>query len=580
MAKLQQQPNYRFAAITRNSVLHFLLLFLSYSSILHRASAFPLSTESRWIVDDSTGRRMKLACVNLASHLEPMVAEGLNRLPINEIAQKITSMGFNCVRFTWPLYLVTNATLGSTTVRESFRRLQLDDPIAGMETHNPSIIDLSLLQAFKEVVGRLGENNVMVVLDNHVTKPGWCCRDYDGNGFFGDEFFTPDLWVDGLTRMAAMFRGYTNVVAMSLRNELRGPKQNSNDWYRYMTRGAEAVHAANPDILVILSGLNYDGDLSFLNNQPVNLTFSKKLVFEVHWYGFTDGDGWADGNTNQVCGIVINHLKRSATFLLDQQYPLFVSEFGIDQTGTNLNDERFINCFLGYAAELDVDWAIWTIVGSYYLGEGVVGMSEPYGLLNWDWVEIRNTWFLEKLSALQRPFQGPGLAEAEIHKLIFHPSTGLCVLRGLTPLDPLKLGACWKSDPWSYTGQTLSLQGTTTPSCLRADQLWRPVQLLNGDCSTWEMITDSQMHLSTKLKDGTSGCLDVDSDNNVVANPCKCVRVEERCDPGSQWFKLVDSTRKPNDRGVPSGSRQQRSRRRGFSSGRSLLWEFLGLALA
>lgn len=78
----------------------------------------------------------------------------------------------------------------------------------------------------------LGANNVMVILDNHISKPGWCCSNFDGNGFFGDPYFNPDDWITGLTRMATLFNGVTNVVGMSLRNELRGPKQNVNDWYR------------------------------------------------------------------------------------------------------------------------------------------------------------------------------------------------------------------------------------------------------------------------------------------------------------------------------------------------------------
>ena len=36
------------------------------------------------------------------------------------------------------------------------------------------------------VVNALGEKNVMVILDNHVSTPGWCCSNDDGNGFFGD----------------------------------------------------------------------------------------------------------------------------------------------------------------------------------------------------------------------------------------------------------------------------------------------------------------------------------------------------------------------------------------------------------
>lgn len=53
-----------------------------------------------------------------------------------------------------------------------------------------------------------------------------------------------------------------------------------------MPKGAEAVHGANPDVLVIMSGLNYDLDLSFLRKQQVKLSFSRKLVFELHWYSY------------------------------------------------------------------------------------------------------------------------------------------------------------------------------------------------------------------------------------------------------------------------------------------------------
>ncbi|KAF8412987.1 hypothetical protein HHK36_000959 [Tetracentron sinense] len=366
----------------------------------------------------------------------------------------------------------------------------------------------------------------MVILDNHISKPGWCCSNFDGNGFYGDRYFAPDLWLKGLTRMATMFNGVTCVVGMSLRNELRGSMQN----HQYMEQGAEAVHSSNPDVLIILSGLNYDKDFSFLVNydkdfsflvkQSVDLTFTGKLVFEVHWYGFSDWKAWETGNANQVCGSVVNNMMRKGGFLLEQGWPLFLSEFGVDQRGSNVNDN------------------------SYSLREGVMGMDETYGLLTWNWCGTRNSSFLQRISALQSPFQGPGLSNARVHKIIFHPSTGLCVQRK-SGMEPLKLGSCSESDGWTYTPQKLLfIKGTY--SCLQADGLSKPAKLTiicSEPGTKWEMISVSKMHLSTKLADDSTVCFNIDSSNTIVTNPCKCLSRDQTCDPGGQWFKLVNSTR-------------------------------------
>ncbi|GMQ06560.1 hypothetical protein CsSME_00051098 [Camellia sinensis var. sinensis] len=530
-----------------------LLPFLSLTVIFLSATiappqpvaALPLSTDSRWIVDE-TGQRVKLACVNWAAHLDAVVAEGLSKQPIDSISKKIVSMGFNCVRLTWPLFLATNDSLANTTVRHSFRNLGLIESIAGFQANNPSIIDHSLISAFQAVVSSLGNNKVMVLLDNHIRKPGWCCDESDGNGFFGVQYFNPDLWIKGLTVMASLFKGTPYVVGMSLRNELRGRKENANDWYRYMQKGAEAVHAVNPDILVILSGLSFNTNLSFLLNRPVNLTFKGKLVFEVYSYGFFDGSAWITGNLNQVCGQVVDQMMRKGGFLLDQGYPFFMSEFGVDLRGTNDNDNRYLNCILGVAAELDLDWALWTLAGSYYLRPGVIGSEEFFGVYNWNWCE-GNSSFLKRISAVQSPFQGPIQPGAKLHKEIFYPLTGQCVQRK-SLFEPLKLGPCTDSEAWTYNTQQKTLYIKGTYFCLQADGLNKPVKLgviCSGSTSKWEPISDSKMHLSSKLAaDGNAICLDVDpSSNIIITNTCKCLYSDNKCNPASQWFKVVNSTR-------------------------------------
>ncbi|KAG8082390.1 hypothetical protein GUJ93_ZPchr0014g46641 [Zizania palustris] len=381
------------------------LVAIALAGYERAAAGVTLSTASRWIVDES-GNRVKLACVNWPSHLEPMLAEGLGKQPVDAIARDVAAMGFNCVRLTWPTFMVTNASYSSLTVAQSFQRLNLTESLAGIRVNNPAVVDLKLIDAFKTVVSSLGASNVMVILDNHVSKPGWCCGNNDGNGFFGDAFFDPDVWVDGLTKMATIFSGVPNVVGMSLRNELRGPRQNTADWYKYMQRGAEAVHAANSRVVVILSGLSFDNDLAFLNSRQVSVSFAGKVAFEVHWYGFSNGQEWRAGNANQVCARIAASVARRALYLLDQGWPVFLSEFGVDNRGGNVNDNRYYGCVAAVAADLDLDWALWTLQGSYYLREGVLGLDEVYGVLDWAWCKPRNDTALSRLNALQRPFRG------------------------------------------------------------------------------------------------------------------------------------------------------------------------------
>ncbi|XP_040376938.1 glycosyl hydrolase 5 family protein [Oryza brachyantha] len=535
--------------------------------------AVTLSTSSRWIVDEA-GRRVKLACVNWPSHLEPVVAEGLGRQPVDAISKKVASLGFNCVRLTYPIALATNASLSSLTVRQSLLAHGLAETVAGVGENNPGFLDLTLIESFRAVVDSLGENDVMVILDNHVSQPGWCCADDDGNGFFGDRYFDSDVWVQGLANMAALFAGVPNVVGMSLRNELRGPRQNHGDWYRYMQRGAEAVHAANPAALVVMGGLGYDTDLSFLGARPVDVSFAaaaaerRKLVFELHWYSFSDARAWEAENANEVCGRVArDFLARRGGFLLDAGLPLFLSEFGGDTRGGSRADDRYFPCAAAVAAELDLDWALWALQGSYALRQGVPGTDEVYGVLDWSWSKPRNVTALARVQSLQRPLRGPGYDEARPYTVLYHPLTGRCVVRraaAAAASATLELGPCNETEAWAYThpSSTLALQGATTPPlCLRAEGSGRPARLTSdaagGAAATWRLVSDSAMHVAVNAttssspagQDGTGGllCLDIGDDRRtVVTNPCRCLHTAGDCDPQTQWFKLVTSTRAPS----------------------------------
>ncbi|KAL1551966.1 cellulase [Salvia divinorum] len=236
---------------------HAILMALFLLQVVAFSNSTPLSTNSRWIVDSATGKRVKLACVNWPSHLEPMTAEGLDKKPIDDIIQKISGTGFNCIRFTWPTFMFTRPDYGNLKVSESLDKYNLSAAKAGIAKNNPQSLSMT-------VVGELGKNKLMVVLDNHVSRPTWCCAGNDDNGFFGDAYFDPKEWLQGLAAVATTYKGFPQVVGMSLRNELRGSRQNEPDWYKYMQEGANTIHAKNPNLLVIVSGLYTDTNLGYL----------------------------------------------------------------------------------------------------------------------------------------------------------------------------------------------------------------------------------------------------------------------------------------------------------------------------
>lgn len=197
---------------------------------------------------------------------------------------------------------------------------------------------------------------------------------------------------------------------MSLRNELRGPRQNSEDWYNYVGRGARAIHKINPHVLVVVSGLSYDLDLSFLKTKPLRLRLDNKLVYEAHRYAFSRGgsDKWLHQPLNQVCDRITRDINNRSTFLIEgpNPSPLFITEFGINMEGTNQADNNFFTCFLLYLAKNDLDWNLWGVQGSYYIRLGRQDDEEEYALFNHNMTSIRNPQFHQKLVSIQGPFQG------------------------------------------------------------------------------------------------------------------------------------------------------------------------------
>ncbi|XP_054808674.1 glycosyl hydrolase 5 family protein-like [Prosopis cineraria] len=397
-----------------SSCLVLLLVLIYYlAALISFSHSLPLSTNKRWIVDEETGKRVKLVCAHWVGHLSPMLVEGLDKSPLNEIVSQFHDKGFNCVRLSYSTYLFTR--YANQSAAETLAGLDLPEANvkAAIAKHNPWVLNMTHLEAYEAVVDALDKNGVMIIIDNHVIMPNWCCDRDDGNGFFGDRHFDPHEWLRGLDFVATHFKAKPHVIAVDLRNELRGARQNKHDWYEYMGKGARTIHEANPKVLVIISGLNFDSDFTFLKNKSLDLEqdlVRNKLVYEVHLYSFTGPaqQRWTIQPLNRICADTIESVKDQSAFLMsgENAAPLFVSEFGYDMRGLTPLDNNFVPCFTAYAAAADLDWSLWAFGGSYYERQGQIGLEEAYAVLDGTWKNYRDPNFTEKFQLLQRLVQG------------------------------------------------------------------------------------------------------------------------------------------------------------------------------
>lgn len=393
--------------------------------------AVPLHSSSRWIVD-SNNHRVKLRCINWAGHMEANVPEGLHKQSVDYLAQWIARAGYNCVRLTYSIDMALNQNL---RVEDSFRQgaaAANADVNAMMNLYNtavqknPFLANSTVIEVFDTVQAKLWENNIMTILDNHVSKASWCCNLDDGNGWWSDgpgyldansRFFDTNKWHDGLRAMAQWSLSRPGIVGMSLRNEMRAHvtqiPSSGDAWRAHIPPAGKLVHDANPNVLVIVGGLNGGTDLSTVSRHGMidASGWPGKHVWEAHSYSYTITTP-DFGN----CGIRRAEYGGFFGFLLVQgkEYtgPLFLSEFGVGMQGgphdgLNDDDDHYLSCLVGYMQDNDADWAHWALQGSYYVRDGQVDKEETWGALDYAWKDWRNPAFKGRLGKMFDMTQTP-----------------------------------------------------------------------------------------------------------------------------------------------------------------------------
>ncbi|GAW22531.1 hypothetical protein ANO14919_120700 [Xylariales sp. No.14919] len=401
-----------------------LLFGLSSCAEIERRASWPngpLVTSGRWI-NDATGAKITYIGANWPGSLDTMIPEGLQYQSIETLVSKIKSLGMNTVRLTYAIEMIDqyydNGEKDVTIQTAFVDALGQDNGMAVYDkvvANNPSFgAETTRLQVYDAIAAECAKQEIYVHLDNHISKAGWCCSPFDGNSWWGDIYFDVKNWTRGLSFMAEHGKTWTNLMSMSLRNELRislndtqlsSTSYNWEDWYKYVRQGADAIHSANSDVLIFLSGLDSDKNLTTVVQgsalEPGSGTFNRddfegygddKLVLELHVYDNILGTPSSDCSvtTDNLYDAGFQTLTKSAV----NRFPLVVTEFGFPQNESTATDS-YAACLLDYFPAQHAGWMIWSLGGSYYIREGTQDYDEEWGLFSHDWSSWRSSDFVD-----------------------------------------------------------------------------------------------------------------------------------------------------------------------------------------
>ncbi|KAJ8114793.1 hypothetical protein OPT61_g3404 [Boeremia exigua] len=394
----------------------------------------PYSTKGRDIVD-SRGEKITWAGVNWPMSGETMIPEGLEWASVEDILDDIASVGWNYIRMGYAIEMIDQVyDRNGKDVPLEVAMIDALGYVNGTKVTNEIIeknpgwtSQTTRFEIWSDIASVAEKKGIFISPDVHVGKAQWCCSHTDGSAWFDDYNFNATHWRRGLSYVADWAKQHPNVVSMSLRNELRESWNVTDLYYNWdtmvgnFTAGADAIHAANPDIMIIWGGMQYGQDLSALTSGKNILTapcykctairdaarrdpvvfnlddhaWADKLVWELHLYRMSE-----DLDTGN-CDIIKAGFYRNGMNALGidappacnvtndcpkavRETPVIISEFGSGQDETLFND-TLQNCLKEYTIENQISWMVWSVAGSYRIRSGVQGFPDTWGLTTPDW---------------------------------------------------------------------------------------------------------------------------------------------------------------------------------------------------
>ncbi|XAS63281.1 cellulase family glycosylhydrolase [Micrococcaceae bacterium Sec5.8] len=309
-------------------------------------------------------------------------------LTIDEALANIKSMGFNTVRLPF-----SNECLAATSIKGSVNYWA--NRAYNLEGRRP-------LDVLDTVIARAKANGLKIILDRH--RPSSA----DQSPLWYTSAVPETKWIADWKMLATRYKADPTVIGADLHNEPAGAATwgrgtAATDWQAAATRGGNAVLASNPNLLIIVEGIEnqgngtatwWGGGLADVGAKPVVLNTPHRVVYSPHDYPASlyaqkwFSDPAYPANLPSVWDKNWGYIQKQGIA------PVLLGEFG--SALATESDKQWMTSIVSYLATNTMSYAYW----SFNPNSGVTG-----GLVKADW----RTQETAKLAALA-PILTPGPA--------------------------------------------------------------------------------------------------------------------------------------------------------------------------
>jgi len=324
-----------------------------------------LHTEGNQIVD-AGGATVKIAAVNwFGMETTNYAPHGLWTASYKTMMQEMVKQGFNTIRLPFSDQLFA---AGSTPNGIDFSK-------------NPDLAGLNGQQIMDKIVDYAGQLGLKIILDHHRSSAG---NGPNGGGLWYDGTYSETNMIENWVKLAQRYADNSTVIGADLANEPHGPSTwgdgTANDWAAAAARIGNAVLAANPNLLILVEGIEgykgnstwWGGNLMGVKDHPITLNVPGQLVYSPHDYPSTVyNQSWFSAS-NYPNNLPAVWDKYWGFIYQNDTAPILLGEFG-----TNLqtaSDKLWLKKLVDYMDENASN-------GGLSVGSGDEGPSWAY----WSW---------------------------------------------------------------------------------------------------------------------------------------------------------------------------------------------------